>query len=199
MALAEEQAFFEAEGLPWAPVALDSERSVLAALFGPGINLFRALDDEQLVGAGADAPASLEAVLRTAVAPRADGALVLGDTPGVFTVKHYAGEVTYAVAPLVDANVDTMDATLRAFLAKVDPSAPPLRRRRRRRRPAAPPRTRPPRRPPPSPRPRWAPRCAPAWRRSPASCVPPTSCGCGAFEARATQTTPQPRHNQHIL
>ena len=124
MALAEEQAFFEAEGLPWAPVALDSERSVLAALFGPGINLFRALDDEQLVGAGADAPASLEAVLRTAVAPRADGALVLGDTPGVFTVKHYAGEVTYAVAPLVDANVDTMDATLRAFLAKVDPSAP---------------------------------------------------------------------------
>jgi hypothetical protein len=129
VALAEEQAFFAAEGLPWSPISLESEAPVLAALWGPGVCLFKALDDEQLVGAAAGddgAAAALEATLRAAVAPRSEvhGALAFGDAAGVFSVRHYAGVVVYAVEQLVFDNVDTMDSTLRAFLGARDPAAP---------------------------------------------------------------------------
>ncbi len=121
MALGEEQALFAAEGLPWSAVALQSEAGCLAALFGPGASVFHLLNDEQLTqgASGAGGGGALEAGLRARVAPRAEvaGALVLGDAPGTFTVRHYAADVAYDCTGMADANVDTLDATLRALLA----------------------------------------------------------------------------------
>eukprot|EP00928_Gymnodinium_smaydae_P034983 TRINITY_DN24685_c0_g2_i1.p1 TRINITY_DN24685_c0_g2~~TRINITY_DN24685_c0_g2_i1.p1 ORF type:complete len:1324 (-),score=315.12 TRINITY_DN24685_c0_g2_i1:102-3914(-) len=102
-----EEKLYKREGLTWNPVNVPDNQASIDLLAKPG-GVFSMLDDETFIPGGSDL--SLCSKLINA---HAKGKILFGDRrrKDVFTIKHYAGDVTYECAGFVEKNKQVFSLT----------------------------------------------------------------------------------------
>ncbi|CAM9355182.1 unnamed protein product, partial [Phaeothamnion confervicola] len=106
---------YQEEGIPWSHIAFKDNAHVLALIEGKTTGLLSLLDEECRVTKGTDEAFTSKAAKQHSSHESFSRGRLMGATE--FTVRHYAGAVTYDSTSFLDKNRDTLQDDLTTMLA----------------------------------------------------------------------------------
>jgi len=107
-----EEQLYEREGIPWDPLDFPDNQDSVDLLQLKGIGVFSMLDEECLVVGGSDASFCSKLIKQHTVTKKHKRFEEIKVKPTWFTIKHFAGPVSYCTDSFMDKNKDQLSNDL---------------------------------------------------------------------------------------